>query len=263
MDEFILRALVGVILLASMLGPLGAFVVWRHMSYFGDTIAHSALLGVALSLLSGSAVPIPLAMFLVAIAVALLLTRYTRDSRFHADTVLGILAHSALAIGVLLVAMSRTIQVDINLYLFGDILGITWQDVAALAVLAAVVLTILSFRWRALLMVTIEPNIAAVEGIRIARVQLLFTVMLAAVIALAIKLTGVLLITALLIIPAAAARYLAASPKQMAMLASAIGIGSASVGLFTSLAIDAPTGPMMVVAAAVSFVLCGAARARA
>ena len=257
MDEFVLRALIGVVILTSMLGPLGSFVVWRHMSYFGDTVAHSALLGVALSLVSGGLLPMPLAMFLVAVAVALILTHFTRDSRFHADTVLGILAHSALALGVLLVAMSHAIQVDINLYLFGDILGIGWVDVAALGGLAVIVLGVLYMRWRALLMVTVEPNIAAVEGVHVARMQLLLTVMLAAVIALAIKLVGVLLITALLIIPAAAARYLAKSPKQMALLASVIGMASSSAGLFASLKTDAPTAPMMVAAAALAFVLCG------
>ena len=153
--------------------------------------------------------------------------------------------------------MSHAIQVDINLYLFGDILGIGWVDVAALGGLAVIVLGVLYMRWRALLMVTVEPNIAAVEGVHVARMQLLLTVMLAAVIALAIKLVGVLLITALLIIPAAAARYLAKSPKQMALLASVIGMASSSAGLFASLKTDAPTAPMMVAAAALAFVLCG------
>lgn len=263
MDEFVLRALAGVILLATVLGPLGAFVVWRHMAYFGDTIAHSALLGVAIAVLSGGVVPIPLAMFFVAVSVALILARSTRDSRFHADTLLGILAHSALALGVLLVSLSRSIRVDINAFLFGDILGVTWSDVAILGVLAIVVLTTLYFNWRKLLMATIEPNIAAVEGVRVQRMQLLLTCMLAAVIALAIQLTGVLLITALLIIPAAAARYLSATPKQMAVFASLIGIVSASTGLFVSLHIDAPTGPTMVVSAAAFFVLCSFLKRRA
>lgn len=260
MDEFILRALIGVLLLAAVLGPLGAFVVWRHMAYFGDTIAHSALLGVAISLATGGALPIQLGMFLVAVTVALILARFTRDSRFHADTVLGLLAHSALALGVLLVALSRSIRVDINAYLFGDILGVSWMDVGALAALSVVVLTVIYYRWRSLLMTTIEPNIAAVEGVNVPRMQLLFTLMLAAVVAVAIKLTGVLLITALLIMPAAAARYLATTPRQMAFLASIIGMLSATAGLFASLRIDAPTGPMMVVSAAVVFVLCSIAK---
>lgn len=259
MDELILRALLGALILAAMLGPLGAFVVWRQMAYFGDTIAHSALLGVALALLSGGALPMTPAIFLVALAVALILARFARDTRFHADTLLGILAHGALATGVLLVALSRNIQVDINAYLFGDVLTIDWADVGVLAALAILILTTLYFRWRALLMVTIDPAIAQVEGIHVARNRLLLTLMLAAVIAVAIKLTGVLLITALLIIPAAAARYLAATPRQMALLASVLGMAGVSGGLFASLQLDAPTGPTMVVTAMLIFVSCAGA----
>ncbi|MES2985036.1 MAG: iron chelate uptake ABC transporter family permease subunit [Pseudomonadota bacterium] len=263
MDEFVLRALIGAVLLAAMLGPLGAFVVWRQMAYFGDTIAHSALLGVALSLLTGGVVPLTLAIFLVAIAVALVLARHAKDTRFHADTLLGILAHGTLALGVLLVALNRDIQVDVTAYLFGDVLAISWNDVAVLAGLGVAILGTLKLHFRGLLMMTIDPAVAQVEGINVARSQLVLTLMLAAVIAVAIKLTGVLLITALLIMPAAAARYLARTPLQMAGLASVIGMVSVTGGLFSSLHFDAPTGPMMVVSAAAMFVLCsGVARLR-
>lgn len=254
-DEFILRALIGSLVLAAMLGPLGAFVVWRQMAYFGDTIAHSALLGVALSLLTAGTLPMTPALFLVAIAVALILARYARDARFHADTLLGILSHGTLALGVVLVALNRDVQVDVNAYLFGDVLAVDWKDVSVLAALAVVVLTIVATQWRHLLMTTIDPSIAQVEGINVARQHLILTLLLAAVIAVAIKLTGVLLITALLIMPAAAVRYLAKTPLQMALLASIAGMLSVSGGLFASLHIDAPTGPMMVVMAALVFIL--------
>jgi zinc transport system permease protein len=256
MDEFVLRALIGALLLAAMLGPLGAFTVWRQMAYFGDTIAHSALLGVAVALLTGGALPMTLCIFAVAVLVALLLSRFARDARFHADTLLGILAHGTLAFGVLLVALSRNIRVDINAYLFGDILAISWNDVMVLAGLALVILALLRWQWKPLLMVTIDPAIAQVEGVKVARSQQLLTLMLAAVIAVSIKLTGVLLITALLIMPAAAARYLARSPLQMALWGSVLGCAAVVSGLFASLKIDAPSGPMMVVMAAVIFVGC-------
>jgi zinc transport system permease protein len=256
MDDLVLRALSGALILAIMLGPLGAFVVWRRMAYFGDTIAHSALLGVALSLLAGGVLPITPAIFLVAILVALILAHYSRDARLHADTLLGILAHGALALGLVLVSLNRSVQVDVNAYLFGDVLAIDWQDVGILAALAVLVLAILRFYWRKLLMTTIDPAIAQVDGINIARMQLVLTLLLAAVIAVAIKLTGVLLITALLVMPAAAARYLSKNPLQMAMLASVVGMLSVSGGLFAAMKIDVPTGPMMVVMAAVLFLGC-------
>ena len=263
MDEFILRALLGAMLLAVMIGPLGALVVWRHMAYFGDTISHAALLGVAVSLLSAGAVPMTPAILVVALVVALILARYARDARFHADTLLGIMAHGALALGVLLVAMSHSIRVDMNAYLFGDILAIDWNDVALLAVLTTSILALLAWRWRALLMVAIDPAIAAVEGVNVPRTHLLLTLMLAVVIAVSIKLTGVLLMTALLVMPAAAARYLSHTPLQMAVRASLLGMVSVSAGLFTSLRMDAPSGPTMVVIAALLFVLCGFFKARA
>lgn len=257
MDEIILRALVGAVVLAATLGPLGSLVVWRRMAYFGDTIAHAALLGVALSLITGF-LPMMLSMFIVAIAVALLLGRAMRDGRFHSDTILGILAHGTLALGVLLVALSREVRVDINAYLFGDVLAMGWSEVAWLTALCAIVLIILRMAWRALLMITIDRTIAHVEGVDVSRTEKLLVLLLAAVIAVAIQMVGVLLITALLIIPAAAARYHAAGPKQMALLASGIGVFSVTVGLFASLAMDAPTGPLMVVVASLSFLFSAA-----
>jgi len=256
-DEIILRALVASVVLAATLGPLGSLVVWRRMAYFGDTIAHAALLGVALSLISGF-LPMTLSMFVIAVAVALLLSRAARDGRFHSDTLLGILAHGTLALGVLLVALSGNIRVDVNAYLFGDVLAMDWQQVGLLVVLCAVVLVILRMAWRALLMVTIDRTIAHVEGVDVARTEKLLILLMAAVISVAIQLVGVLLITALLIIPAASARYFATSPKQMAMLASGIGVFAVVVGLFGSVLMDAPTGPLMVVVASLSFLFCGA-----
>ena len=256
MDDLILRALAGGLLLAAMLGPLGSFVVWRRMAYFGDTIAHSALLGVALSLLSAGALPMTAAIFLVAISVAFILSRYARDTRFHADTLLGVLSHSALALGLVLVSLNHDVQVDVDGFLFGDILAIDGMDVGVLAALAVVVGITLTTQWRKLLMSTIDPAIAQVEGVHVARQQLILTALLAAVIAVAIKITGVLLITALLVIPAASARTLAKTPLQMTVLASIIGMASVAGGLFASVEFDTPTGPMMVVVAALIFVLC-------
>ncbi len=197
-----------------------------------------------------------LAIVMVALSVALILTRFARDTRFHADTLLGVIAHGTLALGVVLVSLTHSIQVDMNAYLFGDILAVDWADVALLAVLALAMLLLLRWRWRALLMVAIDPAIAAVEGINVPRTQLLLTLMLAVVIAVAIKLTGALLLTALLVMPAAAARYLSHTPLQMAVVASLLGMVSVSAGLFASLAIDVPTGPMMVVMAALIFIGC-------
>lgn len=255
MDELILRALCAGLLLAAMLGPLGCFVVWRRMAYFGDTVAHSALLGVALSLMVGEALPIHLVIFVVALLVAVLLARSSRDTRFSSDTMLGILAHGALALGLVLVAINPSAQVDVNAYLFGDILAIDWTDVAVLVGLLTVVALTLVIQWRGWLMATIDPAIARMEGVHVARANLAFTLLLAGVIAVAIKLTGMLLITALLVIPAATARFFAKSPVQMAALASVVGMLSVGGGLFAAFHFNVPTAPMMVVVAVAFFLM--------
>lgn len=254
MDDFLLRSMMGGVMLALAVGPLGAMVVWRHMAYFGDTIAHAALLGIAIALIS-NAIPMTLAMFLVSLGVALTLNVLTHDGRFHADTMLGMLAHGTLAVGVLLVAMSGDIQVDINAYLFGDILTITDYDLAMLGILFAAIVAIVATHWRAFILMTIDEAMARAEGIRTERIKLLLTMLLAATVAISIKLVGVLLITAMLIIPAAAARYLARSPLQMVLLASVLGAIAVVVGLHGAIYFDAPAAPMMVTSAIGIFVL--------
>ena len=256
MDELLLRSLMGGLALAIALGPLGCFVVWRHMAYFGDTIAHAALLGVALALIS-EVVPVTAALVIVAVAVALLVGRFSSDRRFSTDTMLGILSHGTLALGIVLMSLSRQ-QADMNAYLFGDILAMSWGDVWFLLGLAVVVVLRLRVSWRPLLMIPVSPAIAHVEGVHVKRTQQLLTVLLAVVIAVSIKLVGVLLITALLIMPAAAARYLARSPTMMAWLAALLAVLSVTGGVFGSFAIDTPTGPTIVVVASFVFVVLGA-----
>lgn len=256
MDELLLRALLGGALLALMAGPLGALMVWRRMAYTGDAIAHASLLGVALSLITGGVVPQLFGMLFVALVMAMILARYAGDARFTTDSMLGVLSHGALALGLVLVSLNHSVQVDINAYLFGDILSISWAEIGLLALLAGIVLLVLKLQWRALLIATLDTSLAKMEGIHIARQQLLLTLLLGGMIAIAVKITGILLIIALLIIPAASARYLARSPGQMACVASLLGMLSVLGGLSAALKLDVPAGPMMVVAATVLFIGC-------
>lgn len=253
MVELSLPVLGGAILLAAMLGPLGSFVVWRKMAYFGDTVAHASLLGVALSLTT--ALPMQAAIFLVAISVALILAHYTRRQQFEADTILGILAHSGLAFGILLISLAGAPGIELEEYLFGNVFTLEMQDFIHIGLLAVAVFAILARYWRALLIATIDPAVATVEGVSPAKMQLLITLLLAAVVAFTVKLTGALLITALLIIPPASVRYLAHSPRQMAVLASLFGISATTVGLITALRLETPAGPTIVASAAALFVL--------
>ena len=250
LDDFMMRATLAGVGVALAAAPLGSFVVWRRMAYFGDATAHAAILGVALSL------ALQISVFTGAMAVALLmaLTVTTLSNRGHAmDTLLGVMAHSALAFGLVAVSFLSGVRIDLMAYLFGDILAVGRVDLAVIWGGGALVAALLAWRWQALLTATLSPELAHAAGIDPRREQMVLTLALAVVVAVAIKVVGVLLIAALLIIPAAAARPLAVTPERMAIIAALIGALAALGGLQASVAFDTPTGPSIVVAAALVF----------
>lgn len=251
MDDFLVRALIAGFGVAIVAGPLGVFVVWRRMAYFGDALAHGALLGVALGVALG--VSSDFGVIAVCAAIALLLSVLQRSGRLADDTLLGVLSHGALALGVIALAMSQGQNAGLLVYLLGDILAVTVRDIAWIYGAGLVVATALYLLWRHLLAIAVHEELAAVEGTPVAAVRLSFMLLLAAVVALSMKVVGVLLVTALLIIPAAAARAFARSPEQMAMLAAAAGCASIALGLWGSFVFDAPSGPSIVVAALTLF----------
>ena len=252
-DDFFSRALIGGFGVAIVAGPLGCFIIWRRLAYFGDTLSHSALLGVAIALLLE--LNITLSVFIVSVLVALMLLVLQKRASLSSDALLGLLAHSVLAIGLVVLAFMTWVRVDLMGFLFGDILAITTLDLALIWGGGAVVLAFLSKIWRALFAATVSYDLALAEGGKPDQVNLVFMVLMAAVIAVSMKIVGVLLITALLIIPAAAARRFASSPEQMAVVAIILGIVSVYIGLNGSLEFDTPAGPSIVVAALACFVL--------
>ena len=253
LDDFFVRALVAGIGLALVTGPLGCFIVWRRMAYFGDTMAHSALLGVALSFLFQ--LNLTFGVFIVAAAVAGVLLLLQRRNALSTDALLGILSHSTLAIGLVMVAFMSWIRVDLMGFLFGDILAVSMGDIALIYGGGIAILAVIIWMWRPLLAATVNTDIAEAEGLRPEATRILLMLLLASVIAVAMKLVGVLLITSLLIIPAATARRLAATPEQMAVIASVVGALAVAGGLFGSLNYDTPSGPSIVVAALVLFLV--------
>jgi zinc transport system permease protein len=262
MDDFLILALFAGIGVALIAGPLGCFVVWRRMSYFGATLSHAALLGVALGLLLDISPTIGI--IAVCLGVALVLANLERDPLFAADTILGILAHGTLALGLVVVAFMETVRVDLLGYLFGDILAVTMNDILWIYGGGAVCLAVLAMIWRPLLVMSVEEDLAAVEGVQVARTRVLFMLIIAFVIAVAMKVVGVLLIVSLLIIPAATARRFSKTPEQMAALAAIAGCLSVAGGLLASATLDIPAGPgIVVVATALFFVtLYSGSRAR-
>ena len=253
LPDFVWRALIGGVGVALLAGPLGCFVVWRRMAYFGETLAHSAFLGVALGLLLHLD-PV-IGVLAVSVVIALVLARRQPAEGVAEDTLLGLLAHTSLALGLVVLAFMEDVRVDLFSYLFGDILALRAADLGWILLIDVVGLSLLAWQWQGLLALTVHEELAAVEGRRVKWLQLAFMLVLAVFVALAMKLVGILLTVAMLIIPAAAARRLARTPVQMALGAAAIGAVAVLLGLLASLHSDLPSGPAMVVAAALLFLL--------
>ncbi|MEI4472497.1 iron chelate uptake ABC transporter family permease subunit [Frigidibacter sp. MR17.24] len=250
LDDFLIRAALAGIGLSLATGPLGSFVVWRRMAYFGDATAHAAILGVTLAFATG----LPLYLGTILVALAMAATVAGLASRGHAmDAALGVLAHSALAGGLVAASLQPRLRTDLSAFLFGDILAVTRGDLVWVWGGALVVLALILWRWRRLLTATLNEDLAQSAGIDPRRERLVLVVALALVVAVAIKIVGALLIAALLVVPAAAARSLSRTPEAMAAVATVISVLSVVAGLALSLYADTPAGPSIVLAAALVF----------
>lgn len=252
--DFLFRALFGGLGVALVAGPFGSFVVWRRLAYFGDTLAHSALLGVALGFLVHINLTIGTILVCQVLAMLLFISQ-RRKTNLAGDTMLGILAHGSLSLGLVALSFMQGVRVDLAAYLFGDILSISITDLFWIFGCGSFAFLVLVKLWRSLLAITVHEDLARVEGIPVDRVNAIFLCLIALLVAIMMKVVGLLLVTALLIIPAATARRFAKSPEAMAFLASIIGCLAIFAGLFASFFWDTPTGPSIVVAACAIFAL--------
>ncbi len=250
-DDFLVRALLAGFGIAVVAGPLGCFVVWRRMAYFGDTMAHCGLLGVAIGLFLS--INLILGVFVACVAVAFLLVFLQQVRGLPTDTLLGILAHSALSLGLVVISFMPSVRVDLMGYLFGDILAVSMMDIYLIFAAGAASLLCLGFIWNNLLALTVHAGLAAAEGVPVKLLHIVFMLLIAGLIAAAMKVVGILLITSLLIIPAAAARPFARSPEAMAVISVLAGCLAVMLGLSASLQLDTPTGPSIVLACAILF----------
>lgn len=253
MDDFILRALLSGLAISLITGPLGSFLLWRRMAYFGDSLSHSAILGVALGFLL--AIDINLGILASTLLVATILFFNQQQQKIGNDTMLGILSHSTLSLGLIIISFVEGVRVDINAWLFGDILSVSWQDLWIILAGVSLVLFLLAIIWRPLLSLTIHEDIARVEGVNIRIISAVYTLLVAVLVAISMQIIGALLITSLLIIPAAAARLFARSPEQMAVFAVIAGMLAVIMGLSASYFNDTPAGPSIVVGASCLFVV--------
>jgi len=253
LDDFFTRAILAGVGVAVVAGPLGCFIVWRRMAYFGDTLSHAALLGVALAFLLE--MNIIFSVFVVSVLVSIALLTLQKRAALSADALLGLLAHSTLALGLVVLAFMTWVRMDLMGFLFGDILAVSKTDILVIYGGGLAVLGVLAKIWQPLFAATVNRELAEAEDMKPERADMIFMLQMAVVIAVAMKIVGVLLITAMLLIPAAAARRFASGPEQMAVIAAVIGATSVILGLFGSLEFDTPSGPSIVVAALAMFVL--------
>jgi zinc transport system permease protein len=259
LDDFIVRAALAGIGVALIAGPLGSFVVWRRMAMFGEALANAALLGVVLAALLHLHQLVGVAAFTGLLALALLALE--RQRLLPLDTLLSMLAHGALAVGLLTLSWMDRIRIDLMSFLFGDVLATTRADLGLILAMLVVIGAGLAFFWRPLLSATVHAELAAVEGVRVEGARFTFTLMLAGLIAVGMKVVGMLLIVSLLVVPAATARQLARTPEQMAVLASLLGALAVGAGMLASLELDLPAGPAMVAGAVALFALGALLRA--
>ncbi|MEZ9907207.1 zinc ABC transporter permease subunit ZnuB [Vibrio sp. 10N.261.51.A3] len=261
MLEFLLPSILAGLGIALIAGPLGSFVVWRKMAYFGDTLAHASLMGLALGFLFN--INLYFALLICCLMLAVLLVTLQKQKLVATDTLLGILAHSALSLGLVAVSFLDNVRVDLMSYLFGDLLAVSPTDLVFIYGGAAVIGLVLAIFWRPLLSTTVNEDLAAVDGINIDLMRLILMLLVGIVIAVGMKFVGALIMTSLLIIPAATARKFSSTPEQMAFLASIIGSIAVFGGLSLSWFYDTPAGPSVVISAAAMFMLSQMVRSRA
>ena len=253
LDDFFIRALIGGLGIAIVTGPLGCFVIWRRLSYFGDTLAHSALLGVTLAY--SFELNIALSVFLISSLIAIILIQLQKKTNLPGDALLGLLAHSSLAVGLVVIGFLTFIRFDIMGLLFGDILAVNTNDLLIIWVGGPIILITLKLIWKSLFASTVNYELAEAEGLNPDRAKAVFTILMAAIIAISIKMVGLLLITGMLIIPAAMARNISDSPQKMVFYSIIGGLLSVVLGLFSSLEFNTPSCPSIIAAALVLFKL--------
>ena len=252
LDDFMVRATLAGIGVAVAAAPLGCFVVWRRMAYFGESTAHFAMLGIALSL------TFEFSVFAGAILLSLImasLVTLTQGRSLYSDTLLGVMGHMSLAAALVIVSFISGIRIDLMAYLIGDILAVSHMDLLLIWIGAGVILLLIIWRWAPLLLVTLNEDLASANGLNPKRESMILTLALATVVAVGIKVVGVLLIIAMLIIPAASARSLVSTPEGMGVVAAVIGVSSAILGLNSAYIFDTPTGPSIVCVASIFFIV--------
>lgn len=246
------RALFAALLLGPLCGLMGVFVTARRMSFFSDTVSHGALTGIAVGLVLGMADP-TVPMLLFSLAIALLILWLRRRTALLTDTIMAILMSASMAFGILLISTRKNYVGDLHRFLFGDILMIDPRDLVLAGALFVGGLLWLGLRLSSLALLTAQEELAHVCGISVSRLNFGFTILLTLTVALSIRLLGIVLVTSLLVIPAAAARNVSRNLRQHLAASMAAGLFGSLGGTMASYAFDLPCGPSIVMACVALF----------
>ena len=244
MDNFILLAIISGIGIAFITGLLGCFVVWKKMAYFGESLGHSAVLGIGIGLLLG--IGDNIAVLLVIITFSLIVTYLQNKEAFSNDLILAVLAHGLLSIGIILISINPDPNFNLHSFLFGDILTVSLNEIFLIFLSAIFIYLIILTNWKALLITIISKDLAKSQNINNFKIELLFTFTMALAVAISIKIIGALLITSMLIIPSSCAKQLVNNPKNMVIISIIISILSILIGILCSYYFDIPSGPAII-----------------
>ena len=250
---FMLRGLAAALTVGVVCPVLGAYVVLRGMAFFGDALAHIILPGVVAAFLLGW--PLVSGALIVGVVAALAVGAISRRSTIKEDTAIGVVFAGCFALGIAMLSSRRGTAVDLSHILFGNLLGVSQQDVFLIAGLGLLALLAVLAYYKEFLVLSFDPLLAITLRLPVQRLQNLMLVLLAVVIVVSIQAVGVALVLAMLITPAAAASLLPRRLPIMMLVGAAIGALSAVVGLYLSYHTNLASGPAIVLTATVAFVL--------
>jgi len=247
LDDFMLRSVIAGLIMVTIAAPMGCLMVWQRLAFLSDTLGHAAVLGVGLGLLL-EVTPI-FGVLAVALLIVFALNRVNSFNTALSETTLAIISHTGLAGGIILVGLLPSQSVNLEAILFGDLLATTTVDLILLLVTTVLLLLVLRHHWRSFVAVSVSREIAQAEGVEVRKIQLLMYIMIALLVAVMMKVMGVLLIAAMLVIPTTSARLFSRSPEQMVLISGLYGLGALVGGITTSFHLDWQTGPAIVVSA--------------
>ena len=253
LDDFLVRSILAGLMMVSIAAPMGCLMVWQRLAFLSDTLGHAAVLGVGIGLLLE--VNPMFGVLAVVILIVFSLSQVANFNNALSETTLAIISHTGLAGGLILLGALPSNSVSLEAILFGDLLATTRSDLLMILVTTLILLVLLIRHWRPFVALSVSREIAQAEGISVRKEQFLMYMMIALLVAVLMKVMGVLLIAAMLVIPTTSARLLSQNPEQMVWFSAAFGILSLAGGITGSFQFDWQTGPSIVLSATIFLVV--------